>query len=175
MSSFTASIISFSTLALIILLCRTDMRRLNPFRPSSTTANSARVCCLILTSPSSLLTRARAVNATWGPRCDRYFFISEHLPKNATVAERQFARQVPIAPIDNILPGYAHLTLKTTLAFLFAYSNLFEECDWFVKADDDTYLIVEYLRQFLQRQDTSQPVTFGYNFQVSRCPSQTSN
>ena len=173
MSPFTASIIALSTVALIILVSRTDIRRLVLFR-SPATANSARLCCLILTSPSNLLTRARAVNGTWGPRCDRYYFISEDLPKNTTFAARQFARQVPIAPIDNILPGYAHLTLKTTLAFLFAYSNLSDECDWFVKADDDTYLIVEYLRDFLRRQDTSQPVTFGYNFKVSQSPSQAS-
>ncbi|CAF4167781.1 unnamed protein product, partial [Rotaria sordida] len=32
-----------------------------------------RICCLILTTPKYFLTRAKAVNETWAPRCDRYF------------------------------------------------------------------------------------------------------
>ena len=128
--------------------------------------SSTRVLCLILTSPKNFLTRAKAVNDTWGPRCDRYFFITEYPEKNASPPQLKIAEQIPIAPIKNITPGYDHLTQKSTLAFLFAYENYFNDIDWFVKADDDTYLIVDHLKAFLSEQNTSEPVTFGYNFHV---------
>ncbi|UJR21988.1 hypothetical protein I4U23_025056 [Adineta vaga] len=127
---------------------------------------SGSICCLVLTSPKYFFTRARAINSTWGLRCDGLFFISEYAHKNMTYKQKQFAKRIPIAPIDNIQPGYQHLTEKTVLAFLFAYKNYFHAFDWFVKADDDTYLIVEYLKEFLKLQDPSEPVTFGYNFKV---------
>jgi glycoprotein-N-acetylgalactosamine 3-beta-galactosyltransferase len=127
---------------------------------------SPRVLCLILTSPDNFLTRTRAVNATWGPRCDRYFFVTEYNRQSWTPEQLSFTEKIPIAPIKNITAGYDHLTQKSTLAFLFAYENYFYDFDWFVKADDDTYLIVDHLKTFLSEQDSSEPVTFGYNFKV---------
>jgi glycoprotein-N-acetylgalactosamine 3-beta-galactosyltransferase len=127
---------------------------------------STRVLCLILTSPQNFLTRAKAVNETWAPRCNGYFFITEHIPKSLTHEQLKFTEQVPIAPIKNITPGYEHLTQKSTLAFLFAYENYLNDFDWFVKADDDTYLFVDNLKTFLSEQNSSEPVTFGYNFKV---------
>jgi glycoprotein-N-acetylgalactosamine 3-beta-galactosyltransferase len=119
--------------------------------------NSVRICCLILTAPKYFDTRARAVNNTWAPRCDKYLFISE--PSNHT-------NYLPIAPIKNLTAGYGHLTKKTTLAFYYAYEHLLDQFDWFVKTDDDTYIIIENLKRFLQEQNSSQAITFGYNFKV---------
>lgn len=124
-----------------------------------------RVCCLIITSPAYHLTRAHAINETWAPRCDSYFFISESSQQNLTNEDIQLTRSLPIAPIANLTPGYDHLTQKSTLAFLFAYENQ-HDTDWFVKADDDTYLIVENLKLFLSKQNSSEPITFGFNFKV---------
>jgi glycoprotein-N-acetylgalactosamine 3-beta-galactosyltransferase len=125
-----------------------------------------RVLCLIITSPKNFLTFTKAVNDTWGPRCDRYFFITEYPNNNATSEQLKIAEQIPIAPIKNITPGYDHLTQKSTLAFLFAYENYFNDIDWFVKADDDTFLFVDHLKAFLSEQNTSEPVTFGYHYKV---------
>jgi hypothetical protein len=127
---------------------------------------SPRILCLILTSPKNFLSYARAVNETWAPRCDRYFFITEHDRKTLKPEELTFTKQVPIAPIKNITVGYEHLTQKSTLAFLFAYENYLNDFDWFVKADDDTYLFVDHLKTFLSKQNSTEPVTFGYNFKV---------
>jgi hypothetical protein len=125
-----------------------------------------RIFCFILTAPKNLLTRAKAINETWGPRCDRYFFVTEYPRANMTQAQINISEQIPIAPIKNITPGYDHLTQKSVLAFLFAYENYINDFDWFVKADDDTYLIVDNLRTFLSEKNSSDPVTFGYNFKV---------
>jgi len=127
---------------------------------------SPRILCLILTSPQYFLTRAKAVHETWGPRCDRHFFITEYPQNNNKSEEFEIAKQIPIAPIKNITAGYWHLTQKSTLGFLFAYENYLNDFDWFVKADDDTYLFVEHLKAFLSEQNSSEPVTFGYNFKV---------
>ncbi|CAM4785865.1 unnamed protein product [Rotaria magnacalcarata] len=127
---------------------------------------SPRIFCLILTSPNSFLSRTKAINETWAPRCDQYFFITEYPRETMTPEQIQFAEQIPIAPIKNITAGYDHLTQKSTLAFLFAYENYFNDFDWFIKADDDTFLIIEHLKAFLREQNTSEPVTFGYNFKV---------
>ncbi|CAF4004772.1 unnamed protein product, partial [Adineta steineri] len=128
---------------------------------------SPRVLCLILTTPKYFLDRVKAVNDTWGPRCDHYLFVTDHTPETMTSEQINFTRQIPIAPIQNIVPGYDHLTQKSTLALLFAYKKYFNDFDWFVKADDDTYLIVENLKAFLSQQNASKPVTFGYNFKVN--------
>ena len=125
-----------------------------------------RVLCLILTSPKNFLTRTKAVNETWAPRCDRYFFITEYTRETMTKEQVGFAEQVPIASINNITAGYDHLTQKSVLGFLFAYENYFNDFEWFLKADDDTFLIVENLKAFLSEQNALEPITFGYNFKV---------
>jgi glycoprotein-N-acetylgalactosamine 3-beta-galactosyltransferase len=110
---------------------------------------------LILTTPQYFDTRARAVNSTWAPRCDKFSFISEY--SNDT-------KGLPIAPLANISSGYGHLTQKTTLAFHYVYEKYLNDFDWFVKADDDTYIFVDNLKSFLKEQNPSEPITFGHNF-----------
>jgi glycoprotein-N-acetylgalactosamine 3-beta-galactosyltransferase len=116
--------------------------------------------------PAYYLTRAKAVNDTWAPRCDRYYFISDPSSKNLTREQMKIAKELPIAPIKNITSGYDHLTSKSAQAFLFAYEHHVHNFDWFVKADDDTYLIVDHLKAFLREQNSSEPITFGFNFKV---------
>lgn len=62
--------------------------------------------------------------------------------------------------------GYRRLTEKSMLAFSFVYQHYANDCQWFVKADDDTYLIVDHLKLFLSKQKFSEPVTFGFTFNV---------
>ncbi|CAF1330660.1 unnamed protein product [Adineta steineri] len=112
-----------------------------------------RVFCFVLTSPQYFDTRTRAVLSTWGRRCDSLYFITES--SNDT-------HDLPIAPIANITPGYEHLTQKTVLALQYAYEYHFNDFDWFVKADDDTYIFMENLKTFLSKQDTTEPVSFGW-------------
>ena len=42
--------------------------------------------------------------------------------------------------------------------------TLQDEADWFLKADDDTYTIVENLRLLLLNKNSSEPVFFGHKF-----------
>ncbi|CAF1029425.1 unnamed protein product [Adineta ricciae] len=134
---------------------------------SDTHSFTTRICCFILTAPKYFLTRAKAINETWAPRCDRYFFVSEYMEDMMTSEQLNITRHLPIAPLKELNVGYSHLTQKSTLSFIHAYENYLNDYEWFVKADDDTYMVVENLKTFLSEQNASEPITFGYNFKVN--------
>ena len=60
--------------------------------------------------------------------------------------------------------GRGNLWGKTKLAFRHVYQHHFEDYDWFVKADDDTYMIIENLRYLLKDHNSSHPIYFGRKF-----------
>ena len=64
----------------------------------------------------------------------------------------------------NVTEGYDKLWAKTKNAFKEVYNSHYQDYDWFVKADDDTYIIMENLRYFLKDFDTNKPIFFGGKF-----------
>jgi hypothetical protein len=47
-------------------------------------------------------------------------------------------------------------------AFRYVYEHYKDDADWFMKADDDTYVILENLRYFLRDYKSSDPVYFRF-------------
>ena len=97
-----------------------------------------RIFCLLFTTLATWPSRARAVKDTWAKRCHVYrFFYTPHdghkLPQGETV------------PLE-VPDGRDHLTAKTVHALRYAYEKYAQSVDWFFKADDDTYVIMENLR-----------------------------
>jgi len=96
-----------------------------------------RVLCWVMTSPETVSYKARHVKATWGSRCNVLLFMS---------SERD--RHLPAVGL-NVSEGHDNLWGKTRAAFAYIYSHHRDDADWFFKADDDTYVIVENLRLLL--------------------------
>ncbi|XP_067650066.1 glycoprotein-N-acetylgalactosamine 3-beta-galactosyltransferase 1-like [Haliotis asinina] len=114
--------------------------------------NKTRVLCWIMTAPKNLKTKAQYVKESWGKRCDKLLFYS-------STTDESF----PTIGL-NVPEGREHLTAKTMQAFRHIYANHLTEADWFLKADDDTYVLVDNLKYFLSKQNKDEAVYFGNHF-----------
>jgi len=115
-------------------------------------AQKVKVLCWIMTQPDNHKGKARHVKATWGRRCNKLIFMSSINDPD-----------LPSVRL-NVSEGRDNLWAKTKNAFTYVYNNHFEDYDWFVKADDDTYMIIENLRFLLMKHNTSEPIFFGRKF-----------
>lgn len=60
--------------------------------------------------------------------------------------------------------GREHLWFKVRSAFRYVHENHLNDAEYFMKADDDSYLILENLRMLLHGYLPSQPIWFGSRF-----------
>ncbi|GFO50356.1 glycoprotein-n-acetylgalactosamine 3-beta-galactosyltransferase 1 [Plakobranchus ocellatus] len=111
-----------------------------------------RILCWIMTSPSNVATKARHVKATWGKRCNILLFMSSR--RNG---------ELPAIGLE-VEEGRSYLWAKTKAAFKYVYAKHLNDADWFMKADDDTYAVIENLRYFLQDKSPADPVFYGRRF-----------
>lgn len=118
----------------------------------SPTDPAPRILCLVLTHEASHATRLDAILETWGRRCHSFLAASdkEDLSRRAHRVEAE--------------PGYWGIwdKLMQTLRMILE-KNM--EFDWILKADDDTYVIMENLHKFLANgtldEMQSQPLIYG--------------
>ncbi|KAH8291618.1 hypothetical protein KR018_007045 [Drosophila ironensis] len=113
-----------------------------------------RVLCWVLTAPKNHKTRAVHVLRTWGKRCNKiYFMTSQEDDELPTVLLKKSDR-------------YEVLWGRTKEAFSYLYEHMLDEADWFLKADDDTYVFVENMRYMLYPYSPSTPIFFGFNYKL---------
>eukprot|EP00043_Microstomoeca_roanoka_P019016 m.208477 g.208477 ORF g.208477 m.208477 type:complete len:499 (+) comp16926_c1_seq1:282-1778(+) len=125
--------------------------------PDPTPNEHPKLFALVLTTPTRHDPKAIAVNKTWGADFDGLAFMtSEHFPTLNTVI-------IPIKDEDR-----KDLWLKTRLSLIHAYAYHLNDYDWFMKADDDTYVMVDNLRKFLSKFDPNKPHFFGRRFLLHR-------
>ncbi|XP_055848909.1 glycoprotein-N-acetylgalactosamine 3-beta-galactosyltransferase 1-like isoform X2 [Episyrphus balteatus] len=114
--------------------------------------NEVRILCWVMTQPANHQKKAKHVQRTWGKRCNKVVFMSsQEDPELGSVA----------LPVKE---GRNNLWAKTKEAFKYVYKNHFDEADWFLKADDDTYVIVENLRYMLYPYNPDDSIYFGCKF-----------
>ena len=99
---------------------------------------TVRVLCWVMTSPKSIASKARHVKMTWGSRCNVLLFMSS-VPD----------LDLPAIGL-NVSEGHDNLWAKTRAAFSYVHRFHRNDADWFLKVDDDTYVIMENLRLLLR-------------------------
>jgi len=117
-------------------------------------AEEIRVLCLVMTQPKNHKTKAQQVYKTWGKRCTYVEFIT--------------TKDIPDLPtiVSNTKEEYGQIWGKTKFGFKTAFEKYYEKVDWVMKADDDTYVILENLRYLLSGYNHSDPIWFGFEFKV---------
>lgn len=123
--------------------------------------SAPKILCYILTTSKYHETRVREVLKTWGEKCTGFFVASDLTDESIGAVEIPHTRH-----------DYSSLWQKhrETLRY-FATHGILEEYDWFFKADDDTYVIVENLLAYLRLPDIEalrekRPLHLGHRFSL---------
>ena len=111
-----------------------------------------RILCWVLTSPDNLPIKGKPVKETWGKRCNVLLFMS--------------SKTDPSFPAIglNVSEGRDQLWQKTRAALDYVYEHHINNADWFLKADDDTFVIIENLRHLVSSLDPEKPHYLGRHF-----------
>lgn len=119
-------------------------------------AKKIRVLCWTFTSQDRLQSHARAVKETWGKRCTVLIFMSNEDDKEFGAIN--LASQ---GTVMNSVWG------RTRAAWKYIHKNHLEDADWFLKANEDSYVIMENLRLFLSFHNPADPKYFGRWYKTS--------
>ena len=138
---------------------------------------SATIFCIILTEKQNLKRKiAHTTYATWAHKCDNFTFVTKLKRKrsrktpfdtDAHVSTREYQELHLLDPPGLVEDTYWELTNKVYLAFKYLYTNIGRKYDWYLKTDDDTFVFVDNLRSFLSSKNSSQPVTYGYDYSTN--------
>lgn len=113
---------------------------------------NVRILCWIMTHPNNTYKKAIHINETWGKKCTKLIFINADMNSN-------------LPSVDlNVTDGRKYLWQKTKKALAYLYKTELNNYDWFLKADDDTYVIMENLRFMLLAYPPTISVYFGCKF-----------
>ncbi|CAB3403191.1 unnamed protein product [Caenorhabditis bovis] len=115
-------------------------------------SEKVRIFCLITTAEKYNFERARAVKFTWAKRCTKYAFVSG-----------KYDSLLPTIPVK-VSDDYNRLGEKSRIALEYIYKKYGNNFDWFLKADDDTFVILENLRLLLLSHSPEEPISFGCKF-----------
>lgn len=119
-----------------------------------------RILCTVFTYKKSFNLKAKYVEKTWGKRCDKTIFMSGRLSEE----EKEQYSHMDIIYLNVTDTNRLNLTTKTIETLLYANNYLIDQFDWILKADDDTYVIMENLRKFLQDKCSDEMNYYGFRY-----------
>ncbi|KAK1937816.1 Glycoprotein-N-acetylgalactosamine 3-beta-galactosyltransferase 1 [Phytophthora citrophthora] len=129
-----------------------------------------RVLCFVNTISVHHKTRAQAVAETWGQRCEKLLFFSNVSDTVTIAAGTEKERSFEVIPLD-VPADHDHLWQKHKATLQYVHEHFRHDYDWIYKADDDAYVIMENLRNYLLRPEimqayTREPMQMGHRFNM---------
>uniref|UniRef100_A0AC35THN8 N-acetylgalactosaminide beta-1,3-galactosyltransferase n=1 Tax=Rhabditophanes sp. KR3021 TaxID=114890 RepID=A0AC35THN8_9BILA len=114
-----------------------------------------RIFCIIVTTPKYKQSRVIPQINTWVKRCSGYAYASS-VNDDSINAIKGFGK-------DNYKYGYG----KVRGALIKMWKKHGDKFDYYLKADDDSYVIMENLRLFLLNKDPNQDLYEGFKLHVT--------
>ena len=116
-----------------------------------------RILCTIFTTSGSHNTRMKAIHDTWSSRgCHKRLYMTG--PK---VAGQVDDPSMPFVYM-NIVDTKEQLTNKHMGVVMHVYKNYLNDFDWFLYANDDTYIVMENLKLFLFDKCPTEKSLYGH-------------
>ncbi|XP_027013669.1 glycoprotein-N-acetylgalactosamine 3-beta-galactosyltransferase 1 [Tachysurus fulvidraco] len=153
--------LKFSTYQTLALFTFNGLRNSLPIKVDISIVNSddvakqlsskVQVLCWIMTQPKNLELKTKHVRATWAKHCNMVLYMSSNASDFPTVGL-------------NVSEGRDNLYMKTIQALHYIHTHHLDSAEWFLKADDDTFVVVENLRRLLSGYNTDEPVYLGHRF-----------
>ena len=120
----------------------------------------------VMTARSYLLTRACSVWRTWGSQVlqaggDIKFFVGEADNDGELVAMLEQCPGLPVVVLANVRDDAYPPQHKSFSMLAWMWDNYGNKSVWFMRADDDVYIKVEQLLEFLRPINSSEPQYLG--------------
>ncbi|CAH8520941.1 unnamed protein product [Dicrocoelium dendriticum] len=117
-----------------------------------------RILCYLNTHPRNYGAKAIHTHFTWARRCTKHLYTS--------------TKEDPVLPILKLNLSApetrSHLWSKMRVVLRQIYQYV-EEFEFFLKGDDDTFVIMENLLAILRKQSPDDPFMMGYWYPLSAC------
>lgn len=131
-----------------------------------------RVLCFVNTISVHHKSRAQAVADTWGQRCDKLLFFSNASDTIVVGLGTSAELRYEVVQLD-VPADHNHLWQKHKATLKYVHEHFRHDYDWFYKADDDAYVIMENLRTYLRRPEIvsrykREPLQMGHRFNLTQ-------
>jgi hypothetical protein len=115
------------------------------------------IFCFVLSANDRHLTSSRAIVYSWGKRCDRFYFVTRL--QNTSIELMMLEEFENISDITSTTIN--QLTLDVLLYL--RKQNLASSYHWFLRASDDSYVIIPNLRRLISQLHLIKPTrAFAY-------------
>lgn len=142
-------------LATIACVLRINLRYDHVNNNPGSIEKSGRILCWIMAAPKNEHKWMHLKNM-YGYQCDK-FIIMTSLNKMKQIEGLEMYGL-------NVSEGRNHLAERVVKGFIYVYENYYNDFDYFMRADEDSFFIMENLRYLLHQYDPSMALWIGEKF-----------